>query len=238
MALYFGATRSNVSAQNIYVKDCTDSLSIKNNKLFEMDDEIINGVLYSFPDKRIKGNPFLIDNSPKQGLIFNSGNSYKHFLINYDLVTDKLIIKVDNFHGTERFISVNKNQADSFLFGTTLFVNARYVALVRNNINYYEQIYRSNNISLYRTYEKRFIDMYDEFSYPYGKFSETDTKLFVEKDNKLFTINSKNAFIKCFEKEYRKEVQKYIRKHNIQLKTASNDVLNKLMSFCSMIISE
>jgi hypothetical protein len=226
-----------MSAQNKFNNNCIDSLSKINNYLYTLDDEIINGVFYTFPDKRIKGNPFIIDKTPTQGFIFNSGNTYNQFLINYDLISDKLIIKVENFHGSERFIAVNKNQVDSFLMGNTLFVNSRYIARNKNKRNYYEQIYGSGNISLYKSYEKRFIDMYDEFSYPYGKFSEIETKLFLVKDRELININSANAFIKCFGKEHRKEVQKYIHKHNIQLKKASNDVLNEMMSYCNMLIS-
>jgi hypothetical protein len=195
-------------------------------------DEIVNGVLYNFPDKRIVGTPFLTEQEWNKAIIYKGGRTYTNQLCNYDLVSDRIILKTSPIYNYERYISVNKFQIDSVFFDNKLFVYSGIVDTVKPVKTYYEQIY-SGQLSLYRVYEKRFIDMYSSTS-PFGKFSELRTKLYVL--NKQFIpLNSKKEFLSLFNSVQRKEVIYYLKAKKINFNKSSNYELENLMIFCNTL---
>ncbi|NOZ35882.1 MAG: hypothetical protein GXO80_11365, partial [Chlorobi bacterium] len=126
---------------------------------YPLDDELVNGFIYYFSDKRIKNTPFLNGSAWENAVIYVKGKKYINIPCKYDLIIDRFIIKVEYSELDNKIVSVNKFQIDSVLINNLLFINSDNVESNIKIKNYYEQIYKGD-ISLYKIYNIRFIDMY------------------------------------------------------------------------------
>lgn len=202
---------------------------------YSTDDQIVNGCQYTFPSKIINGNPFYKNKIWNNAQIYINNNEFTKFQLTYDLVRDVLVIKVKFNNDVERFIELNKLSVDSFILDSSLFVNS---SLLLNDLKesvFYEQI-SLGKISMYKLYDKRFINLYDEMS-PNGKFSELKTNLYLFEDRSLYNVNTNYLFIHYFDKEYRKDIKKYFNNNNIKLKAASHSQLKGLLDYCNSLIT-
>jgi len=203
---------------------------------YGLDDEIVNGYQYIFPSKKINGNPFLKDEKWNKATIFINSKSFSDYKIKYDLVNNIIIINVISDKGYDRIIGLNKFNVDSFSLDSLTFVNSKVLLPKETMSIFYQKIYKGK-ISLYRKYNKRFINLYDEMS-PNGKFSTLKNNLFLLKNNEIHNINNIYTFLHLFDKIYRKEIKLFINNHNLKLKTASDNQLNILIGFCNTLISK
>ncbi len=198
------------------------------------DDNIINGLAYSSPNKKIKGTPYLKNGKWNITILFINNNMYSEIQLKYDLVIDELIIKSKFGNNVEKLININKLQVDSFIIDSSLFINSRVFLPAVKKTTYYKQIYKGK-LSLYRSYNKRFIDMYDD-RFPAGKFSILSSNLYFFENNMLINISNINSFLHYFNKEYRKKIKIYLKNNNIEFRDASQSQLENIMEYCNSLI--
>ncbi len=203
---------------------------------YSIDDEIVNGCPYTYSSKKIIGTPFLYNEKWNDATIYINKKSYTNYKLKYDLVKKLIIIKIKYEGDNEQIISLNKYNVDSFAINSTIFINSIYLSSKKTDCIFYEEIFK-DNISMYRLYNKRFINLYDEMT-PYGKFSQLKSNLYLLKNKSFYKINSSRAFIKYFDKVYRKEIKLYLNKNNLNIKTASPDKLRELMIYCNTLTTK
>lgn len=204
-------------------------------KYYSIDDEVVNGCPYIYSSKKIAGTPFLYNDRWNNAIIYINNKTYTNFKLKYDLVKDLVVIKIKYKGNNEQIISLNKHKIDSFNINSVLFVNSKILLPNKSTITFYEKIYEGN-VSMYRSYGRRFINLYDEMT-PNGKFSQIKTNLFLFKHKTFYKVNSSRSFIKYFDKKYRKEIKLYLYKNNLKIKTASQDKLRGLMFYCNTLTS-
>ena len=201
---------------------------------YPANDEIINGTVYYYPNKKIKGTPFFNNEKWNVATLFLKNKAYPSLRLKYDLVNNELIIKYKFNNNVEKLINVNKAHVDSFILGSFLFINSKLILPYTEEITFYNQVYKGN-ISMYRSYDKRFIDMYDD-RFPAGKFSTLSNDLYLLENNELYGISNFNSFLHFFKKEFRNKIKRYLKNNNIEFRDASQSQLENIMKYCNSLI--
>jgi hypothetical protein len=202
---------------------------------YPTNDEFVNGCIYPLPNSKILGDPYFGNNEWHEGILFINGKEYPKIMLKYDITINELIIKAKVKENIERLITINKSQIDSFRIGTSLFINSRKL-FPNDEINtYYEQVY-PGKLSVYRQYQKNFIDMFSSSS-PEGKFSSQKVDTYLYSDQNLTSINKFTSFLAYFEKPDRDKIKKYLKSNNINYKKMTDLQIIGLMEFCNSNIS-
>lgn len=203
--------------------------------MYPVNDEFINGCIYPQPNIQILGNPYFENTEWHLGTLFINGKEYPKILLKYDLILDELIIKTKAEENIERLITVNKSQIDSFNIGLLCFVNSRNLFPTEEKNTYFEKVYQSK-LSVYKHYDKAFIDMYSNSS-PAGKFSSQKNDTYLFDNQKLTDINRLKSFLEYFEKTDKEKIKKYIKTNNINYKKISDSQIVELLEFCTSHIT-
>ena len=228
---------------NLLAQQTTTNSSGELTKLFNLaessypiNDEYINGFIYPVPKVRILGNPYFNTKEWVEGSLFINGRTYSGIFMKYDLIIDELIIKVKTELNIERLLAINKSQVDSFKIGSSLFVNSGILFENENRNTYYEKIYRGK-LSVYRQFQKTFIEMYNSSS-PEGKFSAQKSNIYILQNNEFTNINSAKSFFACFDKPEQEKIRRYLKSKNITYKKMTDSQMIDLMNFCNTNISQ
>jgi len=228
---------------NLLAQQTTTNSSGELTKLFNLaessypiNDEYINGFIYPVPKVRILGDPYFNTKEWVEGSLFINGRTYSGIFMKYDLIIDELIIKVKTELNIERLLAINKSQVDSFKIGSSLFVNSGILFENENRNTYYEKIYRGK-LSVYRQFQKTFIEMYNSSS-PEGKFSAQKSNIYILQNNEFTNINSAKSFFACFDKPEQEKIRRYLKSKNITYKKMTDSQMIDLMNFCNTNISQ
>lgn len=209
--------------------DLAELISISQS-YYGANDELINGFIHPLPDPGIQGHPYLLDEW-EEGTLFIKGNTFQGIPVKYDLVLDEIIIKVKTENNIERLISINKQQIDSLHFNNSFYVNSKILFQDDTNSAFYELIF-TGSLSLEKKYEKRFIGMYSS-SAPRGKYSDVKTSTFLFDGEQLTPVDSKNSFLKYFDKNDQKRIKSFFRQNKMNYRKATPAQLVELMDFCT-----
>lgn len=237
LILIFFIVPFNLIAQqtsNNTLKEITELYKFAENN-YPINDEYINGFIYPVPKIGIPGDPYYNSMDWSAGTLFINGKTYSSIFMKYDIIIDELIIKVKTELSVERLIAINKSQVDSFLIGSVLFVNSRNLFPNENKNTYYEKIYQGK-LSLYRQFQKTFIEMYNSSS-PNGKFSTQKSFSYIFSNQKLTAVNNTKSFFACFEKAEHDKIRKFLKSENISYKKMTVPQMIDLMDFCNSNIS-
>ncbi|MFC2152984.1 hypothetical protein ACFLSE_10705 [Bacteroidota bacterium] len=202
---------------------------------YSFNDEIINGCVYPLPNSRIEGHPYLNDQWTLATIYINN-KKFENQIIKFDLTINDIILKAELENGIEKLVNLNKFQVDSFIIGTSLFINSMILNSEENNTTYYEQIYKGK-YSLYKKYDKIFIKEYNTIT-PYGKFSNLRTDMLLFANNEIHNADRKTSFLASFEKSMQKEIKSYMNKNSINYKKATDQQLKQLMNYCSALTTK
>lgn len=203
---------------------------------YPINDEYINGFIYPVPKIGILGDPYFNHKDWSEGTLFINGRTYSGIFMKYDLIIDELIIKVKTELNIERLITINKSQVDSFNIGLSLFVNSGNLFANENKITYYEKIYQGK-LSVYRQFQKTFIEMYNSSS-PEGKFSTQKSNTYIFDNQEFTNINKAKSFFACFDKTEQDKIRKYLKSKNITYKKMTDLQMIDLMNYCKSNISQ
>lgn len=201
-------------------------------KIYSVNDELINGAVYPIPNPRVKGHPYLKDNWLPTVIYINS-STYDNLLVKYDLTIDNIILKTEIEEGIEQLINLNKYQVDSFKLADSKFINSIILNHSNESPTYYEELGKGT-YSFYIKYEKVFIKEYNNLT-PYGKYSSTREDLFLFYNNQLHSVDRKSAFLDHFSSKKQAEIKSFMKTNNISYRKATKQELKKLIRFCNSL---
>jgi hypothetical protein len=228
-----------ISSNNLFAQNSeniSDELTdyIKEiDKLYSADDVLINGVLYTPQNSKIKGSPYLFKGWNKS-TIYVDGIQYINVLTKYDLIADALIMKVKIKNGEQKLLNLNKFQIDSFAIGDSLFTNI--YKLNPNEVKYPTYLLNvySGKISLLISFNKIFINNYNNIS-PYGEFSKTKSELLLYEGSQLTNIKNKKDFLNYFHDTHRKDINQFLKKNKIKIRKSQIAQFQELMKYCNFL---
>lgn len=209
--------------------------SMLNNASFassiQEDPLLVNGRIYRIFRSKAQGNPFLFSDEWYAGTIHIMQHEFNDREVKYDVYQDALILRIQNETANYTQIRLNESFIDSFVMaGHRKFVRTKVFSSPKIETNYAE-IIANDNISLIRTYEKSFIEIYNNFT-PDGSYGDLATKEFLIKDKKVVNVSKKRFFVRAFD-NYKNQIRRYMRKNDIKYRKASKMELIRLMDYCN-----
>lgn len=198
--------------------------------VYGLNDLLIQGKPYAFPDKRIKGNPYFQGKSWIDANLYIDGHCFEQKPIMYDVVKQSLILKAKLKLNKYRIIQLNTSMIDSFKIENRLFVQCAHLLENKHESCYLEQICE-NRVTFARRYDKKFIGTYNAFT-PEGKYSELKEKRYIISNGKANEVNSRRAFVRYFPGKVRKSIRLYMRNKNIKYSSTTPKRLKALANFC------
>jgi hypothetical protein len=203
---------------------------------YGLDDRLINGYVYQFPNPMIKGHPYLLDDQWYDATLYILGKQFHNQQIKYNLLEDAVVLKAAFDEDVYKMIQLNRNQLDSFRLTDRLFINSRHVSNLEKEKGFYEKI-SEGTLSYYRHYSKKFIDKYDNAS-PYGKYSSVQNGKYMLQNGKYQDVTRKRHFLNSFSKEQRKEIRSFLSAKGIRYNKASSRELKLLLNYCNKLLTE
>ena len=203
------------------------------NKIYGVDDQLINGYPYTPPANAIQSHPYFGNTGWKMADVFMKGDSYKNQLIKYDLSTDAIILKAQLGENVTKLVHLNSLYVDSLKFGRHLFVHSRQFFPPDSLETFYEKVYMSEtkDFGLLIHYSKTYLSQYTEIA-PRGRFSDTDVNKWLFVNGNTEKVNRRRAFLKQFDRSKRGMIRNYFRQNDFRYNSATTNQLKGLMKFC------
>ena len=206
-----------------------DELISYTDEFYGADDLLFNGIKYQPIDARVNGNLFFEYKESGNSKLFIKGQVFKNINIKFDIHSEKLVLVKLTNDGIKKKIALNSSYVDSFYLGNHVFINLKYKKDTISKSKYFEKIYSEKDIFL-KEYKKTVISLYDDYN-PKGKYSDQKYTYYIYSNNNLVKISTKKAFLN-FYNPYKKDIQKYMKENKIAYKSANNEEIIKLMTFC------
>jgi len=218
--------------QSQYQKSKILSIIDSTQKIYGINDLLVDGQVYYQANRMATGTPFLFSSSFANGKIYTRGIQFNVEGINYDVASDNLVLLNTTQQGKRLHIQLSNSLVDSFELLDYLFVAPTQLK-IDTKYNYLLAV-NSGKYRLFLGYKKEFINRYSQRN-PYGKFSSTKRVMFISTKDTLLRVNSKRTFIKTIPSS-KKEISSYIKKHRIKLLQATPNQLKQLMEFYNKLM--
>jgi len=198
--------------------------------IYGLDPILYNGKLYNYyPQKKIIGNQYLTDEKYLRGEIIIREKKFSNLSLNYDIFNQELILKYNNSFNFVNSLIVSKAWLQEFTIGSS-----RFKLLILNNFP--ERIYQvigNDSIQIYYFIKKdlKLDNVSGQSSYEFI----LQKLLYIYENNRLIPYTNNKSFIHFFDIKNRLMIKKYLRKHKIKVKKASDQVMEQLINYCNDI---
>lgn len=211
------------------------NLKTHTDNIYRLNDLLVNGKLYRPLNANANGSPyFQNDKLWRKSKLFIKGTEFSDQNILYDIENDELIANIINSDGNTKNIVLDQDFIDSLWIEDHFFINIS--PFTEEQIKgIYEQVYHGRFKALIKhhvTY-KRVIN----YNSPNGYYDDPETSLFILAGKRLIKIPNKKSLLNYFEND-KKEIGRFIRRNNINLKTASIFEYFTLFKICDDLSNE
>ena len=207
-----------------------DFLYNRVNKLYRLDQNLVNGVKYYKSLEPVLGNEFFMDEKSLPGKITVNNVTYDHIFLKYDLVNQNVILDYDYPQGGRMQIIIDNDKISKFEILDKTFIKYDFPATGKK----FFQTIRTGQITCLVYYKKEMYPTESSLQYVY-RYSDEKRKFYLLRDGNLYQFTGQISFMKLFPGK-RDEIRKYIRRYNLQLRIISEKDLVKLLEFCNNIL--
>jgi hypothetical protein len=208
------------------------------------DSRLYNGHEYVRNGTNAKGSPYFDMDSLQTATLTYDGVFYREIGLEYDLVTDEVIIR--NFSGNA-LISLIRGKISDFTIGVHVF---RYIAPdkttaaqpptgvqppagVQPPTGFYEELYSAGTLTLLARREKKLTFPSSNDVQP--KYDQTNA-YFLRIDHRFYKIDSKSSLLETL-KDKAAPLKKYIRQNKIRFKRHLENALIQTIGYYMQIKS-
>ncbi|MCF6349054.1 MAG: hypothetical protein L3J20_12265 [Flavobacteriaceae bacterium] len=161
---------------------------------------LYNGIDYKEKYRTLKGNHKYY-NSPKFqiGNVVYDKQQYYNIEMKYDIYDDQLIVKLPSQSGSN-FIQLIKEKLSVFSIEAHQFIKisiSKSENLPSNNFVFFEELYVSNELILYKDYNKIRNRRFLKKGFHYNIFKDRN-EYYLHYKNKYFLVKSKNSILNLF----------------------------------------
>ena len=171
--------------------------------------------------------PFLDSEQYGAEELWLQGKQYEGIPINYDLYKQELVLQYSDYSGVARQLSLNEELIYGFTLNSRTF---RKLLFPETGTGYFQVVY-AGELSFYFFWEKTMYYSPASNSTPYN-YTKASRKAYLKKSGALHAIKSRSSFTQVFDKRYRKDLNRYLRKEAISFKTSSDESIQHLMEYC------
>lgn len=205
------------------VKEVAQEQYDRFDKLYGLDPNLMNGVLYriKFPDT--KGHPFLDEENFTTGSIRIGKRWYRDVMLAYNIYNQEVILKYLNSFGGSEYVVLHNDFIDEFWLGLRRFEKLNFSLTGEQ----FFQVIDAGRLKCCYRWSKSI----NESVYPYA-FWEPIRKFYLLKDNEIHAFQSKGSFIELFDRRNRKSIKIHFKKAKIKLKQISDKEMLELLQYC------
>lgn len=197
-------------------------------KLYGLDQNLVNGIRYIPEYPGSEGHPFLDDEHFSYGTIQIGPKSYSIVLIAYNVYKQNIIMQYTSFAGGPEMIILPNQNIQSFQLGLRKFEKHDPGA---EGEKYY-QVIDGGGLKCYY-YLTKVLNRSTSPGGSFYNFSSLKRKSFLLKEGELFSFKSKGSFIGLFEAQYQKAIKNYFRENKIRMKQITDKRMIGLLQFCN-----
>ncbi len=197
-------------------------------RLYGLDQNLINGVRYKPEYPGSEGHPFLEDRQIITGNIRINNLHYQRVRLGYNIYKQSIILEYLNFAGATEQIVLHNETIDEFDLDQKKFERLTFDM---TGTAFFQVIEEKNLRCLYR-WNKSLNRSTTSVSGFYF-YSEPKRKFYLWKGGQLHNFNSKKSFVKLFEVKHQKQIKQFFKQWHIQLKFISDSQMQELLKYCN-----
>ena len=196
------------------------------------DNQLYNGQEYLRPGHGIKGNPFFLSDSLLAGEIIYNNALFTDIELQYDLVSDDLIIETPTQSASLKLIK-EKVSRFSTLRHNFLFLDPGNKTTTSMKPGFYEQLYGTGQdaVALYLRHEKEISLPANAEEQPIYKQSDS---YYLKLNNIFYRIENKAALLNAL-KDKKNLLKKYIAENQIDFRKDFEKALIKTVGFYAQL---
>ena len=201
--------------------------------IYGSDPDLCNGRLYIFyVPSNTGGNQFFTDPQFETGSVTIRGIIYKDLMLNYDIYNQQLILKYGIKTGVVCKLIVSDAWLESFNFKGLDF---KMIATQDTLKQIFQVIGTGPKHILYHW--KKTLEPESTFGATNLAFSIARKEMNMFTDNRILAYRNNKSFYSLFDPEKRIAVKDYLRKHQINIKKATDQLMTELINYCNTLIS-
>jgi hypothetical protein len=185
---------------------------------------LVNGKIYTDNYPELLGHQFLASRVWEKGTVYFRNGVQKELLINYDIVSDKLITNEFYSEGP-RFIELNRNDIEGFYIDGHRFIKVSAGNGIKDKSGYYELLY-DGGATLLMSW-KKYISKSSDIDKDVARIENT---IYIRKNDKIFRINNRKALVSCLS-DKGSDIQNYIRRRRFYVRTAEPGDFIELLKY-------
>ena len=201
-------------------------------RLYGLNQDLINGIKYIPEYPGSKGHPFLDEVHFSGGSIRVGEKNYTGLSLAYNIFRQQLLLKYKNHSGGIDQIILRNRHIPAFSLGNRDFEKKKLDA--KSDLFY--QVIRTGRISCYFHWFKT-LNQSATGEYFYV-FSAPKRHYYLEIDGQVNQFRNKGQFIKLFEEEHHRAIKNHFRENHINLKQVNDRKIIVLLEFCNNLIEE
>jgi hypothetical protein len=220
-------TQFQVQSQQPSVEQSVDYLYHTFDRLYGMDQNLVNGIRYKVEHPGSEGHPFLEDETISPGSIRMNNKQYDHARLGYNIYNQSVILEYTNFAGAPEQIVLHNEFIEAFELYQKKF---RKMTFEESGTAFFQVIDEQDIQCLYlwsKSLNRSTTSVSNFYIY-----SDPKRKFYLLKSGQLHEFRSKKGFVNLFGEEHRKQIKKYFRDRHLQLKYISDNHMQELLNFC------
>jgi hypothetical protein len=199
--------------------------------VYGSDPLLYNGKYYTFfYPPNTKDNQYLTDRQFEPGTVTLRGVTYKDILLNYDIYNQELLMEYTGKPAYTRVIILSDAWLESFSIKDRKF---RIFPTSDEEKRIYQEIGAGQTRILY--FWKKYMQFNNIIGDPKKTFSNPVREMNLLTDRKIVKYWNNRSFINLFGPEKKEAIREYLHSHRIDVKTASDEIMEGLINFCNTL---
>jgi hypothetical protein len=201
--------------------------------VYGSDPLLYNGRLYTaFYGMNAKNNQYLVCSQFEPGSVTLRGVTFTDLLLNYDIYNQQLLLEYTGNPGFTSAIIVSDAWLETFSIKDKKF----RVFPVPDEVNrIYQEIGSDQTRILYFWKKYLHFDNTGNSKNPKKTFSNPVREMSLLTDGKIVRYRNNRSFVNLFNPEKKKGIREYINSRHINVKKASDEIVEQLIIFCNTL---
>ena len=194
--------------------------------LYGLDQNLVNGVKFYKSPEAVSGIEFFKDAKSSPGQISVNGIRYPDVFLKYDLVKQDVILEYNYPPGGKMQIIIDKEKVTEFEIFEKTFKKYRFPS---TGEHFFQTITVGDLVCLIYWTKIR-VPSTSSMHYAY-LYTEENRKTYLLIENQLYQFSGQRSFLNLFP-EYKEEIKKFIRRHQLEIRNVSDGDLVRLLEYC------
>jgi hypothetical protein len=195
-------------------------------RVYGPDQTLYNGMKYRYtPPPASGGNQYLLSGAYFTGSVTLKDKTYPEISLNYDLFNQQLLFLFNDESGAMNIIEVSKAWIKGFRLDNR---NFEYLRL-QEEPQFYQVLGEGSLRFLYFWHKELSLEA-TVGTHAYS-FTGPERDLYLLSEGKIKAFSNNRNLLKLFDPEHRPEIKGYMHKNKINVKKASDPVMEALISF-------